>query len=52
MYAIRSYYAWLKAVQRAAYLASATLAKEKGAFPLYDAKAYLAGETIQSYNFV
>jgi len=41
---------WLKAVQRAAYLASATLAKEKGAFPLYDAKAYLAGETIQELD--
>ncbi len=37
---------WLKAVQRAAYLASTELAKEKGAFPLYDAAAYLAGETI------
>jgi len=38
--------AWLKAVQRAAYLASAALAKEKGAFPLFDREAYLKGETI------
>ena len=32
--------AWLAAIQRAAYLASAALAEEKGAFPLFDA-AYL-----------
>ena len=38
---------WLHALQRAAYLASARLAEEKGAFPLYDAEKYLAGETIQ-----
>ena len=31
---------WLAAVRRAAYLASADLAKEKGAFPLYDPGAY------------
>ncbi len=37
---------WLKAVQRAAYLASAELAREKGPFPLFDKEAYLAGETI------
>ncbi|MDE0539784.1 MAG: adenosylcobalamin-dependent ribonucleoside-diphosphate reductase, partial [Rhodospirillales bacterium] len=37
---------WLKTVQRAAYLASAGLAEEKGAFPLYDADAYLATEGI------
>ncbi len=37
---------WLKAVRRSAYLASVDLAKEKGAFPLYDKDAYLAGETI------
>ena len=38
--------AWMKAVQRAAYLASAELAKEKGAFPLYEREPYLAGETV------
>ena len=34
--------AWLKAIARASYLASVDLAKEKGAFPLFDAKGYLA----------
>jgi ribonucleoside-diphosphate reductase alpha chain len=38
--------AWMKALQRAAYLASAELAAEKGAFPLYDAEKYLAGESV------
>ncbi len=33
---------WMGHVQRAAYLASAELAAEKGAFPLYDAKQFLA----------
>ena len=37
---------WLKAIQRAAYLASAELAREKGAFPLFDKEKYLAGEHI------
>src|SRR5207237_3539788 len=35
---------WLGAIQRAAYLASAELAAEKGAFPLFDPDKYLAGE--------
>ncbi len=34
--------AWLKAIARASYLASVDLAKEKGAFPLFDAEAYLS----------
>ncbi|MEZ5883475.1 MAG: adenosylcobalamin-dependent ribonucleoside-diphosphate reductase [Paracoccaceae bacterium] len=34
--------AWMKAIARASYLASVDLAKEKGAFPLFDAKGYLA----------
>ncbi len=34
---------WMKAIERAAYLASADLASEKGAFPLYQAEAYLGG---------
>ncbi len=38
---------WLKAIARAAYLASVDLAKEKGAFPLFDADAYLASGTMQ-----
>lgn len=33
---------WMAHVQRAAYLASAELAAEKGAFPLYDAERFLA----------
>jgi ribonucleoside-diphosphate reductase alpha chain len=34
--------AWMKAIAKSAYLASVDLAKEKGAFPLFDAKKYLA----------
>jgi ribonucleoside-diphosphate reductase alpha chain len=37
---------WLHALARAAYLASVDLAKEKGAFALFDADAYLAGGTM------
>ena len=39
---------WLKAIARAAYLASAHLAAEKGAFPRYDAEAFLAGDSMQA----
>ncbi|MCQ0093554.1 adenosylcobalamin-dependent ribonucleoside-diphosphate reductase [Roseovarius sp. M141] len=42
--------AWLKAIARAAYLASVDLAKEKGAFPLFDADAYLASGTMQGMD--
>ncbi len=39
---------WLKAIARAACLASVDLAKEKGAFPLFDAEAYLSsGNMVQ-----
>ena len=38
---------WMKAIRRAAYLASAELALEKGPFPLFDAEKYLAGETVR-----
>ena len=38
---------WMGGVQRAAYLASARLAEEKGAFPLYDAARYAESPTIQ-----
>jgi len=38
---------WTARVNRAAYLTSAALAAEKGAFPLYDRDAYLAGETVR-----
>ncbi|GAB5438992.1 adenosylcobalamin-dependent ribonucleoside-diphosphate reductase [Falsiruegeria mediterranea] len=37
---------WLHAIARAAYLASVDLAKEKGAFPLFDAENYLASGTM------
>ncbi len=37
---------WMREIERAAYLASAGLAAEKGAFDLYDAEKYLAGETV------
>ncbi|WP_209427486.1 adenosylcobalamin-dependent ribonucleoside-diphosphate reductase [Pararhodobacter sp. SW119] len=33
---------WMKAIARSAYLASVELAKEKGAFPLFDAEKFLA----------
>ena len=34
--------AWMKAIARSAYLASVDMAREKGAFPLFDATKYLA----------
>lgn len=34
---------WMAIIERHAYLASAAIAAEKGAFPLFDADAYLAG---------
>ncbi|WP_299651968.1 adenosylcobalamin-dependent ribonucleoside-diphosphate reductase [uncultured Tateyamaria sp.] len=42
--------AWLKAIARASYLASVDLAKEKGAFPLFDAEGYLASGTMQAMD--
>lgn len=41
---------WLSAIERAAYLASTDLAAEKGAFPLFEKDAYLAGQHIQSLD--
>jgi ribonucleoside-diphosphate reductase alpha chain len=38
--------AWMKAIARASYLASVDLAKEKGAFPLFDAEPYLASGSL------
>ncbi len=37
---------WLAAIARAAYLASVDLAKEKGAFPLFEVDAYLNSGTM------
>ncbi|MFT4708405.1 MAG: ribonucleoside-diphosphate reductase alpha chain [Ascidiaceihabitans sp.] len=45
--AARQTESWLKAIARAAYLASVDLAKEKGAFPLFDADGYLASGTMK-----
>ena len=42
--------AWLKAIARAAYLASVDLAKEKGAFPLFDADAFLSSGTMKQMD--
>ena len=41
---------WLAAIQRSAYLASASLAEEKGAFALFDREAYLASPVIQAQD--
>ena len=41
---------WLRAIASAAYLASVELAKEKGAFPLFDAERYLASGTMQGMD--
>jgi ribonucleoside-diphosphate reductase alpha chain len=38
---------WMAAIERAAYLASAELAAEKGAFPLYDADRFLAAPHVK-----
>ncbi len=42
--------AWLGLIEREAYLASTALAAEKGPFPLFDKKKYLAGETIAALD--
>src|SRR5262245_37319425 len=39
--------AWMAAVKVAAYAATAELAREKGAFPLYDAERFLAAPNLQ-----
>ena len=41
---------WLRLVARAAYLASVDLAKEKGAFPLFDAEKFLASGTMEGMD--
>jgi ribonucleoside-diphosphate reductase alpha chain len=48
--AARQTEAWLKAIARAAYLASVELAKEKGAFPLFEAEGYLASGTMRAMD--
>ena len=41
---------WMHQIARAAYLASVELAKEKGAFPLFDAEGYLASGAMQQMD--
>ncbi|QBF33049.1 adenosylcobalamin-dependent ribonucleoside-diphosphate reductase [Thalassococcus sp. S3] len=41
---------WLHAIARAAYLASVDLAKEKGAFPLFEADGFLASGAMQNMD--
>jgi ribonucleoside-diphosphate reductase alpha chain len=41
---------WLRAISRAAYLASTELAAEKGAFPLFDREKFLASETVKTLD--
>jgi ribonucleoside-diphosphate reductase alpha chain len=41
---------WLARIARAAYLASVDLAKEKGAFPLFDAEPYLASGNMMNMD--
>ncbi len=41
---------WLHRLARTAYLTSVELAREKGAFPLFDREKYLAGETLKAMD--
>ena len=41
---------WMHAIARAAYLASVDLAKEKGAFPLFEADKFLASGAMQDMD--
>ncbi|MBT4888537.1 MAG: adenosylcobalamin-dependent ribonucleoside-diphosphate reductase [Rhodospirillales bacterium] len=48
--AVRLTETWMAAIQRAAYLASVDLAKEKDAFPLFDAEKYLTGGHVRNLD--
>lgn len=41
---------WMALLRRHAYRASIDLAREKGAFPLFEAEPYLAGETVRDLD--
>ena len=41
---------WLARIQRAAYRASVEIAREKGAFPLFDRDEFLRGETVRTLD--
>ncbi len=42
--------AWMRAIARAAYLASVDLAREKGAFPLFEAEGFLASANMTAMD--
>jgi ribonucleoside-diphosphate reductase alpha chain len=42
--------AWMKEIARASYLASVDLAREKGAFPLFDKEKYLSGGLVSQMD--
>ena len=46
--AVRLTERWMRAIRDAAYRASAALAAEKGAFPLFDRDAYLAAANVEA----
>ncbi|MBC7165489.1 MAG: adenosylcobalamin-dependent ribonucleoside-diphosphate reductase [Roseovarius sp.] len=48
--AVRQTEIWMHKIAVAAYLASVDLAREKGAFPLFDAEKYLASGTMQAMD--
>lgn len=41
---------WMRAIARSSYLASVDLAREKGAFPLFDAEKFLASGTMEKMD--
>ena len=41
---------WFKVLRRAAYLASAEIAAEKGPFPLFDREKFLVGQTVAALD--
>jgi len=41
---------WMRRIERAAYVASVELAREKGAFPLYDRDKFLESETVKALD--
>ncbi|MCA1972043.1 MAG: ribonucleoside reductase [Caenispirillum sp.] len=48
--AVRLAETWMARLRRAAYLASAELAAEKGSFPLYDRERFLAAPAVQALD--
>ena len=48
--AVRLTEIWLKTIQRASYLTSTELSKQKGSFPLFNKDAYLASEALKNID--